>query len=144
MNLSKNMNGEKMELESLRVQNTLQDLEDNDKKVALQGILQSGKLKDKIQAIEEKRENINAIIDENRVERSLLYDEKIKAAMSTLDEMLKSVMQSEEFKTSDLKNMMSVIESLNKLQERSVKSLSEIKEESPNNVVVRFEPPKER
>lgn len=144
MNLSKNMNGEKMELESLRVENTLQDLEDEDKKVALQGILQSGKLKDKIQAIEEKRENINAIIDENRVERSLLYDEKIKAAMSTLDEMLKSVMQSEEFKTSDLKNMMSVIESLNKLQERSVKSLSEIKEESPNNVVVRFEPPKER
>lgn len=144
MNLSKNMNGEKMELESLRAQNTLQDLEDSDKKVALQGILQSGKLKDKIQAIEEKRENINAIIDENRVERSLLYDEKIKAAMSTLDEMLKSVMQSEEFKTSDLKNMMSVIESLNKLQERSVKSLSEIKEESPNNVVVRFEPPKER
>ncbi len=144
MNLSKNMSDEKMELESLRVQNTLQDLEDNDKKVALQGILQSGKLKDKIQAIEEKRENINAIIDENRVERSLLYDEKIKAAMSTLDEMLKSVMQSEEFKTSDLKNMMSVIESLNKLQERSVKSLSEIKEESPNNVVVRFEPPKER
>lgn len=144
MNLSKNMNDEKMELESLRVQNTLQDLEDKDKKVALQGILQSGKLKDKIQAIEEKRENINAIIDENRVERSLLYDEKIKAAMSTLDEMLKSVMQSEEFKTSDLKNMMSVIESLNKLQERSVKSLSEIKEESPNNVVVRFEPPKER
>lgn len=144
MNLSKNMNGEKMELESLRVENTLQDLEDGDKKVALQGILQSGKLKDKIQAIEEKRENINAIIDENRVERSLLYDEKIKAAMSTLDEMLKSVMQSEEFKTSDLKNMMSVIESLNKLQERSVKSLSEIKEESPNNVVVRFEPPKER
>lgn len=144
MNLSKNMNGEKMELESLRVENTLQDLDDNDKKVALQGILQSGKLKDKIQAIEEKRENINAIIDENRVERSLLYDEKIKAAMSTLDEMLKSVMQSEEFKTSDLKNMMSVIESLNKLQERSVKSLSEIKEESPNNVVVRFEPPKER
>lgn len=144
MNLSKNMNGEKMELESLRVENTLQDLEDEDKKVALQGILQSGKLKDKIQAIEEKRESINAIIDENRVERSLLYDEKIKAAMSTLDEMLKSVMQSEEFKTSDLKNMMSVIESLNKLQERSVKSLSEIKEESPNNVVVRFEPPKER
>lgn len=144
MNLSKNMNDEKIELESLRVQNALQDLEDNDKKVALQGILQSGKLKDKIQAIEEKRENINAIIDENRVERSLLYDEKIKAAMSTLDEMLKSVMQSEEFKTSDLKNMMSVIESLNKLQERSVKSLSEIKEESPNNVVVRFEPPKER
>lgn len=144
MNLSKNMNDEKIELESLRVQNTLQDLDDNDKKVALQGILQSGKLKDKIQAIEEKRENINAIIDENRVERSLLYDEKIKAAMSTLDEMLKSVMQSEEFKTSDLKNMMSVIESLNKLQERSVKSLSEIKEESPNNVVVRFEPPKER
>lgn len=144
MNLSKNMNNEKMELESLRVENTLQDLEDEDKKVALQGILQSGKLKDKIQAIEEKRENINAIIDENRVERSLLYDEKIKAAMSTLDEMLKSVMQSEEFKTSDLKNMMSVIESLNKLQERSVKSLSEIKEESPNNVVVRFEPPKER
>ena len=144
MNLSKNMSGEKIELESLRVQNTLQDFEDNDKKVALQGILQSGKLKDKIQAIEEKRENINAIIDENRVERSLLYDEKIKAAMSTLDEMLKSVMQSEEFKTSDLKNMMSVIESLNKLQERSVKSLSEIKEESPNNVVVRFEPPKER
>lgn len=144
MNLSKNMSDEKMELESLRVQNTLQDLEDEDKKVALQGILQSGKLKDKIQAIEEKRENINAIIDENRVERSLLYDEKIKAAMSTLDEMLKSVMQSEEFKTSDLKNMMSVIESLNKLQERSVKSLSEIKEESPNNVVVRFEPPKER
>lgn len=144
MNLSKNMSDEKMELESLRVQNTLQDLEDNDKKVALQGILQSGKLKDKIQAIEEKRENINAIIDENRVERSLLYDEKIKAAMSTLDEMLKSVMQSEEFKTSDLKNMMSVIESLNKLQERSVKSLSEIKEESPNNFVVRFEPPKER
>lgn len=144
MNLSKNMSDEKMELESLRVENTLQDLEDEDKKVALQGILQSGKLKDKIQAIEEKRENINAIIDENRVERSLLYDEKIKAAMSTLDEMLKSVMQSEEFKTSDLKNMMSVIESLNKLQERSVKSLSEIKEESPNNVVVRFEPPKER
>lgn len=144
MNLSKNMNDEKIELESLRVENTLQDLEDKDKKVALQGILQSGKLKDKIQAIEEKRENINAIIDENRVERSLLYDEKIKAAMSTLDEMLKSVMQSEEFKTSDLKNMMSVIESLNKLQERSVKSLSEIKEESPNNVVVRFEPPKER
>lgn len=144
MNLSKNMNGEKIELESLRVENTLQDLEDEDKKVALQGILQSGKLKDKIQAIEEKRENINAIIDENRVERSLLYDDKIKAAMSTLDEMLKSVMQSEEFKTSDLKNMMSVIESLNKLQERSVKSLSEIKEESPNNVVVRFEPPKER
>ncbi len=144
MNLSKNMSDEKMELESLRVQNTLQDLEEADKKVALQGILQSGKLKDKIQAIEEKRENINAIIDENRVERSLLYDEKIKAAMSTLDEMLKSVMQSEEFKTSDLKNMMSVIESLNKLQERSVKSLSEIKEESPNNVVVRFEPPKER
>ena len=144
MNLSKNMSDEKIELESLRAQNTLQDLEDKDKKVALQGILQSGKLKDKIQAIEEKRENINAIIDENRVERSLLYDEKIKAAMSTLDEMLKSVMQSEEFKTSDLKNMMSVIESLNKLQERSVKSLSEIKEESPNNVVVRFEPPKER
>lgn len=144
MNLSKNMSDEKIELESLRVQNTLQDLEDKDKKVALQGILQSGKPKDKIQAIEEKRENINAIIDENRVERSLLYDEKIKAAMSTLDEMLKSVMQSEEFKTSDLKNMMSVIESLNKLQERSVKSLSEIKEESPNNVVVRFEPPKER
>lgn len=144
MNLSKNMKNKKMELESLRVQNTLQDLEDEDKKVALQGILQSGKLKDKIQAIEEKRENINAIIDENRVERSLLYDEKIKMAMSTLDEMLKSVMQSEEFKTSDLKNMMSVVESLNKLQERSVKSLSEIKEESPNNVVVRFEPPKER
>lgn len=144
MNLSKNMSDEKMELESLRVENTLQDLEDDDKKVALQGILQSGKLKDKIQAIEEKRENINAIIDENRVERSLLYDEKIKMAMSTLDEMLKSVMQSEEFKTSDLKNMMSVVESLNKLQERSVKSLSEIKEESPNNVVVRFEPPKER
>lgn len=144
MNLSKNMSDEKIELESLRVENTLQDLEDEDKKVALQGILQSRKLKDKIQAIEEKRENINAIIDENRVERSLLYDEKIKAAMSTLDEMLKSVMQSEEFKTSDLKNMMSVIESLNKLQERSVKSLSEIKEESPNNVVVRFEPPKER
>lgn len=143
MDISNKLENNKVQMESLIPKSTLDALKEEDKGQALQDILRAGKLDNKLKELEQKRKNINAIVEENRINRTMQYDDNIDKILTSVEQVLNKVLENEEFKSSDLKNLTSALETLNKLQERNSLSLTEIKEETPNNIVVRFAPPKE-